>query len=101
MAAPSAALVPAARPPGIRTKRFAPDQLYRLYRRCFAFTPRLQFEVVGPRGKWPSPVRERTPHDAVLHLEDLLNSEYINEPNGLYKLFLDGEVVAALDYMRL
>ena len=60
-----------------------------------------EFSVVGPRGTWPSfLVKERTPHDATLELRHQLTTQYWKEPNGLYKIMLDGEVVDTLDYMR-
>ena len=59
-----------------------------------------EFSVVGPRGKWHHYIKERTPHDATLLLHNKLTTQYLDEPNGLYKIMLDGEVVDALDYQR-
>lgn len=59
-----------------------------------------EFEADGPRGKLSFLVKERTPHDATLLLHHKLTTQYQDQPNGLYKIMLDGEVVDALDYMR-
>ena len=61
-----------------------------------------KFEVIAPAGhKWATYVRGRTPNDAIEELRRQLDTKYLHESNGLYKLELDGEIVDALEYRRL
>ena len=58
-----------------------------------------EFQAIGPCNTLS--IRERTPNDAVEKLRSLLNTEFLEYPNGWYKIVLEGETVDGLDYMRL
>ena len=59
-----------------------------------------EFQVICPRNICIY-IKAKTPNDAVEELRSLLNREFLDYPNGLYKIVIDNETVDALDYRRL